>query len=103
MAQEIHQLGMRPGSEQANLVGEPELGNLAFEIGALDPFPDDPELDIKAFARSLYGRGDLNFNSPDHHGTPEERVEAMAAGYRLAQQGESFTQVAQRGVQHVLV
>ncbi|WP_068545910.1 hypothetical protein [Thalassotalea crassostreae] len=36
---------------------------------------------IKALANSLYEIGDENFNSPNHHGTPNERVNAMWAGW----------------------
>ncbi len=36
---------------------------------------------LRAFATSLYEKGDYNFWSPAHHGTPEERVKAMMAGF----------------------
>ncbi len=44
-------------------------------------------LDIDSFAKSLYEKGDTHFNSPDHHGTPDERVGAMIAGARSAGMG----------------
>ncbi|HKQ03981.1 MAG TPA: hypothetical protein VJ464_02535 [Blastocatellia bacterium] len=37
---------------------------------------------IRAFAQSLFEKGDYDFWSPSHHGTPQERVGAMLAGYR---------------------
>jgi len=39
---------------------------------------------IEAFASSLYSKGDYNFWHPSHHGTPEERVAAMLAGFGSA-------------------
>jgi len=38
-------------------------------------------VDIRPFARSLFALGDSAFWSPDHHGTPEQRVRAMVAGF----------------------
>jgi hypothetical protein len=38
--------------------------------------------DIRNFAVSLYEKGDFAFWSSTHHGTPEERVIAMVAGFR---------------------
>jgi hypothetical protein len=37
---------------------------------------------IANFATSLYNKGDYAFWSPAHHGTPEERVKAMVAGFK---------------------
>lgn len=39
-------------------------------------------LDVSGFARSVASKGDFQFNSPQHHGTPEQRVAAMKAGFR---------------------
>jgi|1186.fasta_scaffold247300_2 hypothetical protein len=36
---------------------------------------------VQAFARSLFSKGDFNFNSRQHHGTPQQRVQAMTVGY----------------------
>jgi hypothetical protein len=36
---------------------------------------------IEGFARSLYEKGDYNFWDPQHHGTPQQRVEAMLEGF----------------------
>lgn len=41
-------------------------------------------VDMFTVADSLYGKGDYAFNSPQHHGTPKERVQAMQGGYRAA-------------------
>jgi hypothetical protein len=39
---------------------------------------------ISGLAESLFSKGDYNFNSRDHHGTPKERVRSMARGFELA-------------------
>lgn len=36
---------------------------------------------LGGFARSLFEKGDYNFRDPNHHGTPDERVTVMVAGY----------------------
>lgn len=35
-------------------------------------------------AYSFFSKGDYNFNSPLHHGTPDERYNCLVAGYNLA-------------------
>lgn len=40
--------------------------------------------DVQACAKDLFDIGDYSFNSPSHHGTPEERMTAFNAGYTLA-------------------
>ncbi len=37
--------------------------------------------DIRAALQSFYLKGDYEFNNPDHHGTNEERLNAVLAGY----------------------
>ena len=39
---------------------------------------------IRAFANSLFEKGDYAFWSRAHHGTPQERVNAMLAGFQSA-------------------
>lgn len=58
-------------------------------------------VELKAFARSLYGKGDWNFNNPLHHGTPDERVEAMSQGHSLARQTASIHEAAEQGANFV--
>lgn len=60
------------------------------------------DVNIEVFARSLYEKGDLNFNDPGHHGTPDERVTAMERGYSLARQNTTFSDAAEKGALHVL-
>lgn len=38
-------------------------------------------------AEELYGLGDFDFNSPQHHGTPDERLSAYVEGSRTASRG----------------
>ena len=42
---------------------------------------------MSTFAQSLFARGDYDFNSPYHHGAPEQRVAAMERGYDLGASG----------------
>ena len=35
--------------------------------------------------RSFFSKGDYSFNSPTHHGTPDERLHAVQAGLKDAQ------------------
>ena len=58
------------------------------------------EINLEAFARSLFEKGDYAFNDRNHHGTPDERVSAMERGYALAR--EPFHRVAELGIRHVL-
>tara|TARA_R110002051_G_scaffold324546_1_gene422313 strand:- start:533 stop:1198 length:666 start_codon:yes stop_codon:yes gene_type:complete len=46
-------------------------------------------MDVGEAARNTFEGGDTEFNSPFHHGTPEERLSALDAGYRLASGGYS--------------
>jgi len=50
-----------------------------------------PYRDLCAFARSLFYKGDYNFWNPDHHGTPQERVDAMNMGYSFGQSGRQIS------------
>ncbi len=38
--------------------------------------------DLQTFAKSLYEKGDFDFYSIQHHGTPKERAEAMISGFQ---------------------
>jgi len=46
-----------------------------------------PELDLSAVGRVLHSLGDSAFASRQHHGTPEERVGALAAGFKFGLDG----------------
>ncbi len=57
------------------------------------------ERSLVVFAESLFAKGDYMYNHPQHHGTPDERVRAMRAGYRHGDL--SVEEAARRGVRHV--
>lgn len=45
------------------------------------------DLDLRAVGGVLHGLGDTAFNSRQHHGTPEERVAALSAGFKFGMEG----------------
>jgi hypothetical protein len=47
---------------------------------------------IGGLGQSLFGKGDFDFNSPGHHGTPQQRVSAMLAGYQRGLSGLNMGQ-----------
>ena len=57
------------------------------------------ERSLVVFAEALFARGDYMYNHPQHHGTPDERVQAMRAGYRHGDL--SVEEAATRGVHYV--
>lgn len=60
------------------------------------------ERSIEAFGTSLFHKGGYDFNDPNHHGTPNERLDAMHAGYRSAQYGGGLSNAIETGIKHVL-
>jgi hypothetical protein len=42
--------------------------------------------DIKEAAQSIYTKGNYDFNNPQFHGTPQERMNALLAGYNFSRQ-----------------
>jgi hypothetical protein len=58
---------------------------------------------VSAFAASLFARGDYNFNSPYHHGAPEERVAAMEIGYELGGLSLDVAEAARIAAQEIRV
>lgn len=57
------------------------------------------ERSLIVFARSLFQKGDYQYNSRDHHGTPQQRVDSMRAGYAASHL--SLTEASNQGVIHV--
>lgn len=53
---------------------------------------------IEAFRKSLFAKGDFQFNDPNHHGTPDQRVDAMLAGYKAT---GKVKDVATEGIRYV--
>jgi len=56
-----------------------------------------PYRDLRAFASSLFTKGDYNFWNPDHHGTPKERVDVMNIGYGLGKSGSEISKAYRKG------
>jgi len=56
---------------------------------------------IANFANALFELGDYAFWDPDHHGTPQERVQAMLAGFIAGKSGASIDEAYELGIQHV--
>jgi len=56
-----------------------------------------------ALGRGWQALGDCNYTNPDHHGTPEERLEAIEAGFTLAREHPQFTvkQVCEAGAKYL--
>jgi len=57
------------------------------------------ERSLIVFAESLFSKGDYEYNNPDHHGTPQQRVTAMRTGYGAG--ASDLTTAIEQGVQHV--
>jgi hypothetical protein len=55
------------------------------------------------FAVKLRSMGDNNFNDPRHHGTPDERAQAVVQGFKAAhQERRKLVDAVQSGIQYVL-
>jgi len=60
------------------------------------------ERSIDVFGNSLFSKGDYDFNDEHHHGTPDERLAAMHAGYRVADRGHGLGQAIREGIDHAV-
>ena len=58
------------------------------------------ERSLVVFGESLFSKGDYEYNDRNHHGTPQQRVAAMRAGYGAGQ--HTVSQAVEQGVQYVL-
>lgn len=58
------------------------------------------ERSLVVFAESLFSKGDYEFNHPEHHGTPDDRVAAMRRGFAAGGNSDLFA-VADQGVRYV--
>ncbi|MFO1123884.1 MAG: metalloprotease [Methylocystis sp.] len=55
------------------------------------------------YAVTQHKFGDTNYNDPNHHGTPEERAQAIIRGFKTAYEGRhSVSEAVQIGVNYVL-
>lgn len=59
-------------------------------------------LKLRAAGMALYSIGDYAYNDPQHHGTPEERIEASEYGFSLANQGRSYLDAFNHGMSWVI-
>jgi Zn-dependent protease with chaperone function len=59
-------------------------------------------LKLRAAGMALYSIGDYAYNDPQHHGTPEERVEASEYGFALANQGRDYLDAFNHGLDWVM-
>jgi hypothetical protein len=57
------------------------------------------EKSLVSFGESLFAKGDYEFNDRQHHGTPQQRVAAMRAGYSNG--GYELRQAVAEGVRYV--
>lgn len=62
-----------------------------------------PNLPVVAALEQMYSIGDLDFNNPNHHGTPEERVRATAIGYGMGADDLPLPHVFSEGAEKVLM
>jgi hypothetical protein len=49
--------------------------------------------------KTFYAKGDYDFNDPEHHGTPEERMEAVSEGFKTSDL--LLTQAYARSLQYI--
>jgi hypothetical protein len=59
-------------------------------------------LSVWAAGHTLYSFGDYHFNSPKHHGTPQQRIDSAESGYKLGFDGGSFSIAFQKGAEYVI-
>ena len=49
---------------------------------------EHPGLDLTVLARVLHDGGDTEYTNQKHHGTPQERLNALSAGYKFGMEGD---------------
>ena len=63
---------------------------------------EHPELDLRAVGGILHNMGDWSVTSPGHHGTPDERVAALSAGFNFGKDGtRDIAEAAKAGLSFV--
>jgi hypothetical protein len=63
---------------------------------------DYPDLSMFKVGESFFNLGDTDFNGRNHHGTSEERIAAVTAGFDLGKSGtRDIEQVAKAGIAYV--
>ena len=62
-----------------------------------------PSISVWAAGHTLYRIGDYEFHNPNHHGTPDERVAAAEAGFKLGYEDRmEFARAFSLGVELIL-
>jgi hypothetical protein len=62
-----------------------------------------PDLNLQGAGQLINAFGDNDFNDPDHHGTPKERVASIEGGYSFGRQNKvPVHQVADAGAEFIL-
>lgn len=56
---------------------------------------------LDSFGKSLFDKGDYDFNNEGHHGTPDQRLEAMNLGYNSYSQTNGLNEAVRRGIEYV--
>lgn len=63
---------------------------------------EKPNFPAAVFALTQYNFGDNMVEHKDHHGTPEERANAIIAGFHFAMLGHSLAEAHEKSTQYVL-
>jgi hypothetical protein len=45
---------------------------------------ESPQVSLWTAGKDIWSSGDTQYNSPDHHGTPQERIAAAEAGFKVS-------------------
>lgn len=113
MAVAAHEFGhiaqFRSGVDRQLLRDQPTVKRVELHADFLSGYflgvrkRQQPSISVWAAGHTLYQIGDYEFHDPNHHGTPDQRVAAAEAGFRLghderAEYGHAFS----RGVEYVL-
>ncbi|WP_244633373.1 metalloprotease [Methylobacterium radiotolerans] len=63
---------------------------------------DKPDFPAAVFANTQFAAGDNMLNNPQHHGTPEERGQAVVAGFKAAfNERKNLSDAISSGIQYV--
>lgn len=57
---------------------------------------------LRSAGMALYSIGDFAYNDPQHHGAPQERIEASEHGFALAREQRDFADVFNHGVRWIV-
>jgi hypothetical protein len=99
-----HVVGYRTGIVAALKAGQKTVKRAELHADFLAGFylgtrkRENPDLSLYAAGQDVWNSGDRNFNHPGHHGTPEERVAAAEAGFKVSYfDGNGFRDAVKAG------